>query len=203
VAESASDVTMERICPDPDCQHSNPSGSNRCQKCGKDIEFERDTPIKGAKPQTDEGGDEKSEDTPADENHSTGTDCPVCDASGTVINSRCSNCQSSFSAGFALEWDDKRLSVTAVSREMPLFIGRVPPVETGLAQHIESNYQAVSRMHAELYINQDGSLVIRDMGSQNGTKVNNERIAKFKPEQLKMGDLVSFSTTLSATVVQA
>lgn len=66
----------------------------------------------------------------------------------------------------------------------PALVGR----ETGLAVMLESN--SVSRQHAEL-LQQNGKLLIRDLGSTNGTFVNHERLSGSRV--LNPGDVVRFA----------
>jgi FHA domain-containing protein len=192
VPESA-DNTVSWVCRD--CRHPNPPGTENCLYCGLYILFEHDTDEQ----ETSSGAEDESQ-QPQDSADSAGTTCPECDAVGTVVNNRCSNCQWTSAVGLTLKWRDERIKNIAISGDCPVFIGRVPPVDSALAQHIEANYQTVSRLHAELYLDKDGSLYLRDMGSQNGTKINEERIQKFKPVKLKSGDVVAFSSSLCGQV---
>ena len=59
------------------------------------------------------------------------------------------------------------------------------------AMHLRSN--AVSGTHAKL-INEDGSIFLEDLGSRNGTFVNNERIAT--RVELRDGDQIHFGPVL-------
>jgi hypothetical protein len=189
---------MERICPE--CRNSNPPGEETCRACGHYIGFEADTEVKGPAAAAES---QKTQEADPGTTHSTEeAKCPECEAVGTIINNRCSRCKWTSAVNFTLKWQDERIANVPLSTECPVFIGRVPPVETALAQHIESNHHTVSRMHAELYLNNQSIPCIRDMGSQNGTSINGRRIQKFIPEQLKVGDMVSFSSSLSAQVVQ-
>ena len=55
--------------------------------------------------------------------------------------------------------------------------------------HIRVPVAGISRKHCEIVI-ADGSIVINDLGSSNGTYVNQERISGAQP--LSAGDLISF-----------
>ncbi len=66
----------------------------------------------------------------------------------------------------------------------PALVGR----ETGLAVTLQSNN--VSRQHAE-FIDDNGHLLIRDLGSTNGTYVNHEKI--FDSYRLRTGDVIRFA----------
>jgi len=199
VAESARN-TVSWICPD--CRYSNPPETENCLSCGLFILFEHDIYVQETSSTAADESQRSQGSASSDDHGSAETVCPDCDAVGTIVNNRCSNCQWTSAAGFTLKWMDERIKHIEISGDGPVFIGRVPPVDDALAQHIEDNYQTVSRMHAELYLDKDGFLRLRDMGSQNGTKVNDERIQKFKPVTLKAGDVVAFSSSLSAQVEQ-
>ena len=59
---------------------------------------------------------------------------------------------------------------------------------------------SVSRMHAEIHRNSDGSFIINDMGSLNGVYVNEEQISKVKLEEgdiIEIGDIYFRFTKLS------
>lgn len=66
----------------------------------------------------------------------------------------------------------------------PALVGR----ETGLAVTLQSN--SVSRRHAE-FIDDNGELVIRDLGSTNGTFVNHEQIPE--SQAVQPGDVIRFA----------
>ena len=52
--------------------------------------------------------------------------------------------------------------------------------------------KGVSRVHAKLYVGDDNALYVNDIGSVNGTYVNDRRIANFHPVRLSSGDKVKF-----------
>lgn len=52
--------------------------------------------------------------------------------------------------------------------------------------------KGVSRVHAKLYVGDDNALYVNDIGSVNGTYVNDHRIANFHPVRLGSGDRVKF-----------
>jgi len=66
---------------------------------------------------------------------------------------------------------------------LPLRVGRLP----GLALTLSS--ESVSKEHAELFLS-GGVLHVRDLGSKNGTHVNNERVAE---APLREGDILHFA----------
>lgn len=77
-----------------------------------------------------------------------------------------------------------------------LFVGREPSLSP-LADRLKEILW-VSAKHAELYV-EDGVFYVRDVGSLNGTFVNDIRIEK-QPIALADGDQVAFSKRLVATV---
>jgi pSer/pThr/pTyr-binding forkhead associated (FHA) protein len=86
---------------------------------------------------------------------------------------------------------------------MPLrnrvFIGRVPPVEPDLAQRLERDYGNVSRMHAEISV-RDAIVSMRDLGSLNGTSINDMPIVPHQDVRVNLGDRIRFAGTLEATI---
>lgn len=67
----------------------------------------------------------------------------------------------------------------------PALVGR----ESGLA--VTLNSTGVSRQHAEIVQQDDGGLLIRDLGSTNGTFVNHEKVTSSRP--LVPGDVIRFA----------
>jgi len=197
VAESAGN-TVWWVCPD--CRHPNPAETENCLSCGLFILFDHEVDAQETAFSAAEENPQSGDDAASEAYDATGTNCPECDAVGTVVNNRCSNCQWTCAVGLTIKWQDERINNTVISADCPVFIGRVPPVDGALAQHIEANYQTVSRLHAELYLDKDRSLYLRDMGSKNGTKINGESIRKFRPVKLKPGDVVAFSSSLCGQV---
>ena len=53
-------------------------------------------------------------------------------------------------------------------------------------------HQSVSKIHAALVLNREGTLLIADTGSTNGTFINGRRIAYTEARQLEDGDVVGF-----------
>jgi EAL domain-containing protein (putative c-di-GMP-specific phosphodiesterase class I) len=66
---------------------------------------------------------------------------------------------------------------------LPFRVGRLPALGLTLAS------ESVSKEHAELFL-RDGALCVRDLGSRNGTLVNNERVAE---AALREGDILHFA----------
>ncbi len=67
-----------------------------------------------------------------------------------------------------------------------LSVGRVSDNELAL------NDASVSKIHAALTMNQQGTLLVADTGSTNGTFVNGRRIAYGEARQIEDGDVVGF-----------
>ena len=65
--------------------------------------------------------------------------------------------------------------------------------------HIQLRDPKISRLHA-MIIKKGSYLVIKDMQSTNGTKVNNERI--YRPTQLFHGDMIELGDTVIEIILQ-
>lgn len=61
------------------------------------------------------------------------------------------------------------------------------------------SYDTVSRRHAEIRMDGD-RLVVRDVGSANGTFVNDRRLVPSADHEVHAGDVLSFSSTLRVEV---
>lgn len=67
-----------------------------------------------------------------------------------------------------------------------LNVGRASDSELSL------NDSSVSKVHAALVMNQEGTLLVADTGSTNGTYINGRRIAYGEARQIDEGDVVGF-----------
>src|SRR6185503_17792607 len=67
-----------------------------------------------------------------------------------------------------------------------LSVGRVADNELSL------NHASVSKIHAALMLNQQGTLLVADTGSTNGTFINGRRISYGEARQIEEGDVVGF-----------
>ena len=54
------------------------------------------------------------------------------------------------------------------------------------------NDDSVSKIHATLMMNQQGTLLVADTGSTNGTYINGRRIAYGESRHIEDGDVVGF-----------
>jgi hypothetical protein len=57
---------------------------------------------------------------------------------------------------------------------------------------LELNHPSVSKIHAALVMNREGTLLVADTGSTNGTFINGRRISYGEARQIEDGDVVSF-----------
>lgn len=80
-----------------------------------------------------------------------------------------------------------------------LLVGRDAPTPPNLAARLEREYSNVSRRHAELLVDQD-SLWIVDLGSTNGTFVNETRLTPNQRLRLVNGARLRFAADLTALV---
>ena len=67
-----------------------------------------------------------------------------------------------------------------------LNVGRVSDNDLSL------NETSVSKIHATLLLNNEGTLLVADTGSTNGTYINGRRIAYGEARQIEAGDVVGF-----------
>jgi hypothetical protein len=88
-----------------------------------------------------------------------------------------------------------RITIQGNVRELPielipggrrLSVGRVADNELSL------NDTSVSKIHAALTMNAQGTLLVADTGSTNGTYINGRRISYGEARQIEDGDVVSF-----------
>jgi len=81
--------------------------------------------------------------------------------------------------------------------ELPCIIGK-----SVLNSLCRIDNQTVSRRHAKIYRDKDG-LYIVDLDSTNGTYVNDIRLEKLEPHEIKHGDYIRFSDMDFVTVLEA
>ncbi|MDT4895236.1 MAG: adenylate cyclase [Acidobacteriota bacterium] len=88
-----------------------------------------------------------------------------------------------------------RLTLPGGTRETPLVFtpgGRRISVGRGTDNDLHINDKSVSKIHAALVMNKEGTLLVSDTGSTNGTFINGRRIAYGEARQIEDGDVVSF-----------
>jgi FHA domain len=81
------------------------------------------------------------------------------------------------------------------TRETPLTFtpgGRRMAVGRGTDNDLYLNDRSVSKIHASLVMNREGTLLVADTGSTNGTFINGRRIAYGEARQIEEGDVVGF-----------
>jgi pSer/pThr/pTyr-binding forkhead associated (FHA) protein len=57
---------------------------------------------------------------------------------------------------------------------------------------LQLEHPSVSKIHASLVMNREGTLLVADTGSTNGTFINGRRIAYGEARHIEDGDVVSF-----------
>jgi pSer/pThr/pTyr-binding forkhead associated (FHA) protein len=80
-------------------------------------------------------------------------------------------------------------------KEFPLTFkpgGKRLSVGRGKDNELYLNDATVSKIHAALVMNREGTLLVADIGSTNGTFVNGRRIAYGEARQIESGDVVAF-----------
>lgn len=88
-----------------------------------------------------------------------------------------------------------RLSLSNGTHETPLTFtpgGRRMGVGRGTDSDLHVNDRSVSKIHATLMMNREGTLLVADTGSTNGTFINGRRIGYGEARQIQDGDVVGF-----------
>src|SRR5882672_1873826 len=88
-----------------------------------------------------------------------------------------------------------RVTIGNEAHEIPLALkpgGRRLSVGRVADNELSLNDSSVSKIHAALTMNQEGTLLVADTGSTNGTFINGRRIAYGEARQIEDGDVVSF-----------
>ena len=88
-----------------------------------------------------------------------------------------------------------RITLPEGSREIPLsFVagGRRVNVGRGTDNDLYLNHTSVSKVHAAVRMDNDGTLLVADTGSTNGTHINGVRIPYGEARPIADGDVVAF-----------
>jgi pSer/pThr/pTyr-binding forkhead associated (FHA) protein len=88
-----------------------------------------------------------------------------------------------------------RVSQREGSREIPLVFkpgGRRLNVGRASDNELSLNDASVSKIHAAVLMTAEGTLLVADTGSTNGTFINGRRIAYGESRQIDEGDVVGF-----------
>lgn len=88
-----------------------------------------------------------------------------------------------------------RITTPDGAREIPLVFtpgGRRVGVGRGTDNDLYVNDRSVSKIHAALVMNKEGTLLVSDTGSTNGTFINGRRLGYGEARQIEDGDVVGF-----------
>jgi FHA domain len=88
-----------------------------------------------------------------------------------------------------------RVTLPEGSREIPLWFvagGRRVNVGRGTDNNLYFNHSSVSKVHAAVRMDSDGTLLVADTGSTNGTHINGVRIPYGEARPITEGDVVAF-----------
>ena len=88
-----------------------------------------------------------------------------------------------------------RVTTSEGTREVLLYFvpgGRRVNVGRVADNDLALNHPSVSKIHAALTMNREGTLLVADTGSTNGTYINGRRIAYGEARQIEEGDVVGF-----------
>ncbi|MEJ7710164.1 MAG: FHA domain-containing protein [Pyrinomonadaceae bacterium] len=100
---------------------------------------------------------------------------PAAEPAGTRVNARINYPEGPTTMTLTLKPGGRRLSV-----------GRASDADVSLP------HASVSKIHAALVMNREGTLLVADTGSTNGTYINGRRIAYGEARHIEDGDVVSF-----------
>lgn len=184
---------MKYIRKCPACGFENQPDEIFCERCCGDISSITPEGFKG-----DSFEEPAQPDDQSGKGNGSARICPDCGAEldNQPHYPRCKR----MAEGFTLVWQNSSLQPVRLSKDRPLFIGRVPPVDLELIQHFEESHKTISRNHAEISIGENGNPYLRDMNSVNGCFVNNQQVHPFVLTMLQVGDRISFSHSLSAVL---
>lgn len=88
-----------------------------------------------------------------------------------------------------------RITIGGGTRELNLNFkpgGRRMNVGRGSDNDIQLDDRSVSKIHAAILMNREGTLLVSDTGSTNGTYINGRRLAYGEARQIEEGDIVGF-----------
>lgn len=88
-----------------------------------------------------------------------------------------------------------RVTLPRGTRELPLVFkpgGRRINVGRGSDNDLHLDHGSVSKVHASLVMNREGTLLVADTGSTNGTYINGRRLSYGEARALEEGDVISF-----------
>ncbi len=88
-----------------------------------------------------------------------------------------------------------RVTLPRGTRELPLVFkpgGRRLNVGRGSDSDLHLDHGSVSKIHASLVMNREGTVMVADTGSTNGTFINGRRLAYGEARPIEAGDVVGF-----------
>jgi FHA domain len=88
-----------------------------------------------------------------------------------------------------------RVTARGETEEFPLVFkpgGRRLGVGRATDSDLSLNHPSVSKIHAALLMNREGTLLVSDTGSTNGTFINGRRLAYGEARQIEDGDVIGF-----------
>lgn len=91
---------------------------------------------------------------------------------------------------------DGKNSLTMPSQGSTAILGREAIQASGYSPIVVPNDPSISRLHASIHRNADGTFTIEDLGSKTGTSINGVKIASpHTPQALKVGDVIRIGGT--------
>jgi len=126
--------------------------------------------------------------------------CPVCQTLNPIDAVVCINCMSDLSTAVVEEKKEETLKISALGQVFEIKNNQTLGRQATLSE-VLSPYKTVSRFHAK-FIKEDNKWFIEDVGSTNGTYLNEEKIEVFKKYEIKPGDKIKLSSAFEMEVVE-
>jgi len=157
----------------PNCLHKEMVGAYFCSKCGTQLIFPDGVPTSSIRPTSGDFQDAQQERTTVSKTHAP----PVSD-SGEILSLNIIEC------GEILPIKGRsEVTLGRVSEGQPI----IPDIDLSRYKAYEAG---VSRMHASILVG-DNEVTIVDLGSANGTRINQRKITSHIPYPINHGDIVT------------
>jgi hypothetical protein len=176
-------MPMVKICPVDDCRIENDEYALNCKECDVDL--------------TNISAIDSEEIQFEDQTNTAQENYVECQHLHLTPQNRCLDCGEmvTLTVSTPSTWIAQFPWGEETEINSTLWIGRIMPTSTELAQRLEKEYSNISRNHAELYV-EDNHLYIRDLRSTNGTFLNNNRLSPMNAEEVQDNATIRFAKDL-------